>query len=206
MAEDTTKIQTEAVDINDQTLEVEELNVDVEADQFAALPTVGEGIYRAKLIQKKPSTDVDSLWIKVHGTKKNPNVTYLKTGIEARIVEPGNRFDDWPVFDNFVSTMVQQMTGTNKIVGIIKALGEHPVSLNDVALAQQLTALLAAEPTVRISVTWEGYCESCEKTVLRGEKRFPQNGHGGHLNTAECSKDGTQIVAQSRIDKYLADV
>ena len=200
------KAPTEAVDINDQTLEVEELqNVNIDADQFAVLPTVEEGIYRAKLIQKKPSTDVDSLWIRVHGTRKNPRVTYLKTGIEARIVEPGSKFDDWPVFDNFVSTLVNQLTGTNKIIGIIKALGEQPINLNDVAIAQQLSQLLQAEPTLRISVVWEAYCEPCDRTV-RGEKRFPQNGHGGHLNTMECTKDGTLMVAQARIDKYLVDV
>lgn len=209
----TTSTPPEAIDINDQSLQVEQLNVNLDADQFAGLPTVPEGDYRAKIKLKNPDNRVDSLWVRVIGTRKNKDQSYTKTGIEARVDDPQSPYDGWPVFDNMITTLVQPLTGTNKIVGILKDALREPLTKDDltnIALMRKLEAALAFEPTVRIHVVWEGYCQQCKddkrNPTVRGEKRWPENGHGTHLNVMECSYDGTKITAQARIDRYSADV
>lgn len=185
------------IDLNNLPFEPESLEVDPEKDQFQAPPPPEEGTFRVKLKQKE--TD-GSLW--VQDFTKKAHKRYLKTQIEARIIQPDGKYDNWPVFDNFVSTFVQESQGTNKIVGILKVLGhEVPRTTTDVDLAKKLTEVLAGEPECQITVQWEGYCENCEKTVLKGQKRWPAGKH-----VTECSKDGGAVTAQARIVKYLPPV
>lgn len=193
-----TKQAAEKIDINDPNLQVESLEVNVEADQFQYPPPPAEGTYRAKLKQKE--TD-GSLWTR-NFTKKG-NKPYLQTAIECRLIAPDSKYDDWPVFDNFVSTLVQETSGTNRIVGILRALGvQVPARTTDKELAQLLTEVLAKEPDAMITVQWEGYCPTCEKTAVKGEKRFPQLENGGHRGNMECPKDGSDVQAQARIVRY----
>lgn len=191
------KATMQKIDLNNLPFQPESLEVDPDKDQFQSPPPPDEGTFRVKLKQKE--TD-GSLWVQGEGKKNHKR--YLKTQIEARIIQPDGKFDNWPVFDNFVSTMVMENQGTNKIVGILKALGhEVPRSTTDVDLAKRLTEVLAGEPEAQVTVQWEGYCEVCDKTVIKGQKRFPA---GKHIT--ECSKDGAQVTAQARIVKYLPPV
>ena len=186
-----------AIDINSPDLVTEELNVDTEKDQFASMPVIDDGTYRAKLIQKKPS-DSESFWIR--STTKKANKPYLATGIEARIVDPGGKFDDWPVFDNFVSTLVMEMTGTNKIVGILKAGGQQlPTRITDVELARALDSFLQGEPTLGITTQVEGYCDVCERTRLKGQKKVNPKG------VTACPTCGNRLSLQARIIKYVPE-
>lgn len=198
MSDDNEKQQVQKIDLNNLPFEPESLTVDPDKDQFQAPPPPDEGTFRVKLKQKETE---GSLWVRKFG-KKGTKKPYLATQIEARIIQPDGKFDNWPVFDNFVSTMVMENQGTNKIVGILKALGhEVPRTITDVELAKKLTEVLAGEPEAQVTTQWEGYCETCEKTVLKGQKRFPA---GKHIT--ECSKDGTGVNAQARIIKYLPPV
>jgi hypothetical protein len=188
---------SQAIDINDPSLVTEELNVDTEKDQFASMPVIDDGTYRAKLIQRKPS-ESESFWIR--STTKKAGKPYLATGIEARIVDPGGKFDDWPLFDNFVSTLVMEMTGTNKIVGILKAGGVTlPVRITDVELARALDAFLQSEPTLGIVTQVEGYCDGCEKTKLKGQRKVNPKG------STACPTCGNPLALQARIIKYIPE-
>ena len=195
MADDT-KTAT-AIDINDPNLQPEDLSVDTEKDQFASMPAIDDGTYRAKLKQKKP-TDTDSFWVRSK-TRKGDK-PYLQTAIEARIIDPAGKFDDWPVFDNFVSTLVMEMTGTNKIVGILKALGAQvPMRVTDVQLAQMLDSSLRSEPTIGITTQIEGYCDVCERTRLKGQKKVNPKG------PTNCPTCGNPLSLQARIVKYVPE-
>lgn len=181
------------IDLNNLPFEPESLEIDPDKDQFAAPPPVEEGTFLAKLSQKEVN---GSLWVRGESKKHK---RYLQTAIEARIIQVEGKYDNWPVFDNFVSTMVMENQGTNKIVGILKALGhEVPRTTNDVDLAKKLTEVLAGNPICKITVGWEGYCEVCDKTVLKGQKRWPAGRH-----VTECPKDGATVTAQPRVLKYL---
>jgi hypothetical protein len=181
------------IDLNNLAFEPENLEVDPDKDQFQSPPPPEEGTFVVKLSQKEVN---GSLWVRGE-TKKGKR--YLQTAIEARIIQPDGKYDNWPVFDNFVSTLVQEGQGTNKIVGILKCLGhEVPRTTSDVELAKKLTEVLAGNPICKMTTQWEGYCESCEKTVLKGQKRWPT---GKHIT--ECAKDGSSVTAQARPIKYL---
>ena len=194
---DDNNTKPESIDINSPDLVTEELNVDTEKDQFASMPVIDDGTYRAKLIQKKPS-DSESFWIR--STTKKANKPYLATGIEARIVDPGGKFDDWPVFDNFVSTLVMEMTGTNKIVGILKAGGTQlPARITDVELARALDGFLQGEPTLGIVTQQEAYCPVCEKTKAKGQKKMNPKG------ATPCPVCGEALQVQARIVKYVPE-
>src|SRR5206468_961864 len=118
--------------------------------------------------------------------------------IEARIVAPGERWDDNPVFDN-ASTMVMQSSGTSRVVGILKAIGaEVPTRGGHEVFARALDAELAKEPEVQITIKWEGYCSTDEVTVAKGAKAFPPDGQGGHKGVMECPKCHGEVSAQGR--------
>ena len=186
-----------AIDINSPDLVTEELNVDTEKDQFASMPVIDDGTYRAKLIQKKPS-DSESFWIR--STTKKANKPYLATGIEARIVDPGGKFDDWPVFDNFVSTLVMEMTGTNKIVGILKAGGQQlPTRITDVELARALDGFLQGEPTLGIVPSRLRYIATFARARAKGQKKMNPKG------MTACPKCGNPLSIQARIVKYVPE-
>jgi hypothetical protein len=188
----------EKLDINDPSLEVENLDINPEADAFAFPPPPPDNTYRAKLKSKQVNNAPFE-------PKKAKNGTlYLYTAIEARIIDPAGKQDDWPVFDNFVSTMVMENSGTSRVAGILKALGQPvPARTSHKDLIQRLIDVLAGEPEVQITTMWEGYCETCDKTVVKGMKRFPKAADGdSHQANMACPKDGTEVRAQARIVKY----
>ncbi len=199
--------KTEIVDINDPSLQMESLEgIDTEKDQFASMPVIPEGVWPAKLKQKAPDNDSPSLWRRKEWGKAGSSQKVLVTGIEARVIDPNGKWDNWPVFDNQVSTFVMRNTGTNRMVGILKqALGTAvPARVTDVDLARLFESALGGEPSVRITVQWEAYCDTCEKTIAKGMKRFPlsKNGSGQHESQVECGKCGTKCNAQPRIELY----
>lgn len=208
----TERAEPQTVDINDSSLDfgVDELSgLDVEKDQFASMPVIPDGTYRVKLIHKQAD---GSYWLKKVTKKKK---AYLNTQIECRVIDPAGNFDNWPIFDNQVSTLVMEMTGTNKIVGILKAIGVPTSELAQVArdpkeLAKLLTDKLQGEPEVQITTQWEAYCETCEKTKVKGMKRFPaqKDAEGKPIkdkfsSQMECPIDGTALMVNPRIVKYL---
>lgn len=205
-ADDSESKDPVAVDLNDSSLDFEANldKVDMEKDQFASMPVIPDGTYMAKLIHKQQD---NAFWHKAK-TKKG-NKPYLVTQIEARVIDMAGNFDNWPIFDNQVSTLVMENSGTNKIVGILKALKVPTAEIprDPKALAQKLTDLLAGEPTVKITTQWEGYCETCEKTKVKGMKRYPKKKDDGakHDPVMECPTDGTEIKTSARILKYLPE-
>lgn len=184
------------VDINDLSLDTSEVEINPEADAFAYPPPPPEGRYRVKLKL------ADKGWEK--GLTKG-NVEYLRANIEARIIAPGETWDDKPLFDN-PSTQVFESSGTSRIVGILKALGMTgiPARGKIVEYARFLQPYLEQEAEIDVQTQWEAYCKDCEKTVAKGMKRFPMNGGGSHKGAIECPQGHGELNAQSRISKYMA--
>jgi hypothetical protein len=116
-------------------------------------------------------------------------------------VGPGP-FENRVTFDR-VSTMVMQGSGTSRMVGVLKALGEtvgNRVSI--VELTRTFVNKLAGEPDVIQTTQWRGYCSDCDKNILSGQKRFPQNGDGTRRHQLECPKCGTLVTAQTNVTGY----
>lgn len=198
------------VDINNLTLATEEMDIDTDADPFAFPPPVPDGTYRAKLV-------LSGKWT-LYPKKDDPTtVGYLATSVEARLIDDGQPWDNNPVFDNFVSTMIMPSTGTCRIAGILKAVGVSvPARTSHQELAQLLTDSLASEPIVNIQTQWEGYCENCPNkngkpgsTTLRAMGRYrvvEDSDPVRHDHEMECPKcNQTALRTSARIRKYLLD-
>lgn len=183
------------VDINDLSLDTSEVEINPEADAFAYPPPPVEGRYRVRLKLHERG------WEK--GTDKY-NVEYMRANIEARIVAPGDSSDDKPLFDN-PSTQVFASSGTSKIVGILQALGMTGIPPRGKIheYARFLQPYLEHEAEVDVMTQWEAYCKDCEKSI-KGMRRFPTNGDGGHKGAIECPGCGAELNAQARISKYMA--
>lgn len=191
MAIDELKVKPQEVDINDLQLADEQVDVNADADAFSGPPPPDDGDHLVKLSLGRK---------KVQQGKDKQGRVYYMVDVQGKIL--GGKFENRVTFD-MVSTMVMQGSGTSRMVGVLKALGE-PVSsrVSIVDLTRQLVNKLAGEPTVIQTTNWRAYCADCEKNILRGQKRFPQNGDGGHRHQIECPKDGTLCTAQADVQGY----
>lgn len=204
---DEEKVQPKSIDINDLSLTTEEVTVDEDADAFQMPPPAPDGIHRAKL--KFQGTGMP--WSAQPDRSDSSKIGYLFCGIEARIIAPDKPYDNNPVFDGYVSTMIMQSSGTCRVAGVVRALGgKIPSRTTHQGLAKILNDLIAGEPQVRIETRWEGYCETCPgrrgktgKVVLRGMKKFPEK-DGKIKHVVECKSCGTEVTAQARIVRYLS--
>lgn len=190
---DELKVAPKEVDINDLQLADEQVDVNAEADAFAGPPPPDDGDHLVKLSLGQR---------KVQQGKDKQGRVYYMVHTQGK-VGPGP-FENRVLFDN-VSTMVMQGSGTSRMVGVLKTLGEtvsNRVSIVD--LTRTYVNRLAGEPEVTVTTQWRGYCSDCDKNILRGQKRFPQNGDGTRRHQVECPKCGTLVTAQAEIVAYKA--
>lgn len=185
------KVAPKEVDINDLQLADEQVDVNAEADAFAGPPPPSDGDHRVKLSLGNR---------KVTSGKDRMGRTYYMVHTQLK-VGPGDPFENRVMFDN-VSTMVMQ-SGTSKMIGVLKALGEQVGSrVSILELTRLYVNRLAGEPEVIVTSQWRAYCADCEKNVLRGEKRFPQNPDGSHRHQFECKTCGSLVSAQAEPTAY----
>jgi hypothetical protein len=197
--------KTKPVDLNDLQLADEQVDMNADADAFAGPPPPLDGDYRAKLSIGKRGA--------IQGKDKNKALFYM-VHTQAKII--AGDFENRVVFDN-PSTMVMQSSGTSRIGGIMKALGE-PVGgrVGILDLTRRYAEKLTGEPEVTITTQWSAYCGDCKTDydnsggkrgkkggiVLRAMKRFPENGNGTHRHQLECPICGSMVTANAEIVAY----
>ena len=202
MAEE--KKALEAVDLNDLSLQTEELGDDFhpESDAFAFPPPPDDGIHRVRLGYGQDK------WKK--GVSKADKAYFMAHLQLTPVDEKG-----WTLFDR-PSTMVFG-SGTNRVAGIILAVTGRPAQHHDtVGLAKELDALVAGERVAKVETVWEAQCNHSEDggkymTVKRGQSKFKllrkaENGSGNVYDPQiECPKCHAIVGAQARIVRYLND-
>lgn len=187
------KSKLQQVDLNALDLVNDEMEVNTEADAFAGPPPPPDGDHLAKLTLGRD---------KVQLGEDKQGKPYYMVHVEARLVDPSGPLDNRVVFDR-ASTMIMRNSGTCRIAGILRALGDSvPARIGARDLAKQFVDRLAGEPQVIISTVWEAYCSDCEKVQARGEKRFPASGDGNHRSQLECPKCGSLLTAQAKVVSY----
>lgn len=194
------------IDLSDLSLQGDQLDINQEADAFASpapppeLGPDGKAIkYRVTLSHKEAESKNQ---YKASETKTGAR--YIKTALEAKIIDEGGPFDGYTLNDNFVSTMVMPQSGTCRMAGILKAL-KVPFSARISApdLARLFQQTINGEPQVLVEVQWGAYSEEEDKTVLRGEKRWPKDKDGKRVHIARYDKTGEEVTARAEIDNYL---
>jgi len=199
------KEKAKPVDINDLQLADEQVDIDGDADAFAGPPPPHDGDHRVKLSVGKRA---------VSGGKDKRGRPFYMVDTNAKIIV--GDFEGRILFDN-VSTMVMDSSGTSRMAGVLKALGE-PVGgrTSIVELSRAFVNKLTASPKSSYSRNWTAYCADCKADfdssngkrgkkngiVLRGEKRFPQDANGGHRHQVECPNCGSMLSARAEVVAY----
>lgn len=204
------KVKPVEVDINDLQLADEEVSINADADAFAGPPPPDDGDHRVKLSLGPRKVQTGKI-----SKGDNKGKPYYMVHVQGKI-QPGDKSEGRVTFDT-VSTMVMAGTGTSRMVGVLKMLGEQVGNrVSIVELTRTLANRLSGEPEVVQQTQWTAYCGDCKADyesssgkrgkkngiMLRGQNRFPQNGDGGHRHQVECPLCGSLLVAQSEVVAY----
>lgn len=202
--------------IFDPQLEGEQtpLGIDTEADAFSAIP-IDDGVHQAKITVQGGENGFNE--------GEGRDGKFYSCTVQAEIVAPGSKQDGARVYDP-VSTMVLQSTGTNRMAGVQKAIGQPLDSgWSHLKQAQEFFRATQAEPTCRIETRWEARYDTGDKTdsgkakyrtAIAGQANFPEgeNGRKQHViyvnpKTGDWSKDPKpgyeEVAARANVVRYL---
>ena len=197
------RVKAVEVDLNSLDLVDEQVDISVEADAFAGPPPAPDGDHLVKL-SLGPK--------KVLSGKAKDGRPFYMLHIRADI-QPGDEYEGRVMFTN-VGTMVMQNTGTSAVVGVLKAVRDQVSPRESILeLARRLKNRLDGNPECLVTSQWQAYCADCKAEfdatdgkkgkkggiVLRGQKRFPQNGNGHNRHQVECPNCGSMLTAQAAI-------
>jgi len=168
------------------------------SDPFARVspPPDGTHVVKLSLSTSLVPTGVEK------GTTKKGN-TYRKVHIMLEVQDEGDRKK---MFDG--ANTLLEWNGSNRIVGILQALGESVESITTkTQLASKLVEALKGEPLCRVESEWVVRVEEPEgskkyKTVKRGMTKFPKNPDGTY--NPEITYNGRRLKAKAEIVRYLA--
>lgn len=201
------KEKAKPVDINDLQLADEQVDINADADAFAGPPPPPDGDYLVKLSVGKRA---------VTSGKTGAGKLFYMVDTNAKVI--AGAFENRIFFDN-VSTMVMDSSGTSRMAGVLKALGQSIGGRTSIVdLTRTYVNTLTGEPSLSVQTQWEAYCADCKSDfesskgkrgkkggiVLRGEKRFPQNENGGHRHQVECPNCGAMVSARPGVIAYKA--
>ncbi len=198
------------VSLDDLDLEYSgDLNIDPNADAFAGLDPVPDGVHLVKLALFKSGEDTG---LKA-GKGKNDGKPFIMAKLVGTVVEEGKPYDKFKIFDQ-VSTMVMR-TGTCRVAGVLSKLGIRvPASTNPRELMKALVVALEGEPVIGVETQWQASSLQADgnwKTLLRGMKRFPPRVNpetkeviaGEYVSTVEDPNTGEPAKAQAAVLRYL---
>ena len=200
------------VDLNDPSLLMQEIDADPNADAYAAPPPPPDGWYRMKLkqidVKKKDGTkgqyavlpDMDystSPWTQKVDPKSGKKLFYVGTAIEARIQDPGGKFDNIPVFDRFVDSRVDRRTKGVKILTILGALKvKVPTPYNGDVLIKTFLKALAGEPEADVEITWEGQASQSDSEAIKAKGLKVPRVEGMHNFPSDGTKRLTSVTKE----------
>ena len=186
------------VDINNLELGDDEVmeGFDPGADPFAPPPPPSDGTYTAQATLQGGQYG---------GIKFDDEKKQYAIKVNARIVDPGGKFDNRPIFDTLRTNV--RKDGSSSISGFLQGNKVRPET-GRAAIVKQTGDVLAGTPQVKITTRWRSSYKDADgsyKDLFKGQKNHPSDGNGGfrHINKATLS-DGTvvDVVAQAEIIKY----
>lgn len=206
---------SEFIDINDLGLEDEPLGegFDPSANSFAGPPPLPKGTYvcSVKIREADPSKQFQE---KDYRTEKGHAAgKYFATKLVSTVLAP-EASAKRKIFDDFVSTGIWQ-DDTSTIASILHVLGRGEEVIRLVqeggghrALARLFAMTMAGEPTLRVSVDWQGRVKNEETgnydTIYKTMTDFRQREDGSYDPVIKDG-EGNQIgVARLNVKGYFA--
>lgn len=202
------KVKPAQIDLNDLSLQDEQIDLNPDADAFAGPPPPDDGEHLVKLSLGKSGVTGGTI---SKGEMKGKK--WYQVEIVGKI-QPGDKFEGRMTF-NRVSSMI--FNGTSEVVGVLKAIGEGVTSRESTLdLLRRLTARLNGEPDALQKTQWVAFCKDClddydnsggkrgrkQGIVLRGQNRFPQEADGRHRHQIECPNCGSLVTARAEVVAY----
>lgn len=207
------------IDINDPLLQQEMIEADPEADFFELPPPPPDDRdYQAKILLGERGVNVKHQ--KMSGDKDGQPTgpLFLIFALELRLIDPGQPWDDAPLFDNATS-IVMRSSGTSLLHAILRAVGVPAMGRMTLAeLRDHALGVFASEPVCLVSGKWEAQIEDPPgsknyRAVKKGMKNFPlidpAHPELGHYPYAEVfdpvtkQNTGEMARAQFRVNKYF---
>ncbi len=202
------------IDLNDPALLSGEIDTNPDVDAYAAPPPLPDGIYRVKIKQidvKNAKGEPARYTVK---RDKNGNA-YAYTAIEARVQDPGGKFDNVPIYDRFLSTMTQRNGGV-PLVRVLIVLGHKvPAKTSALNLLEMFFKATAGEPELEVETVWEGGLDQADRERFEtsqtkqprvlGMHRFPQGKDGQPVPDVQVDTalGKVNLHAQARINGYF---
>jgi hypothetical protein len=213
--------QTQVLDLDmiDTALLPEDIEINPDANPFAAPPPPDDGTHRVKLAVVDNSFEHSQTRPDNNGNRR----AFIKFKVTGTILDEGSKNNNKRVFDN-VNTLT--FDGKSYLGGIlIAALGGTPEAKaqigaikNYVELAKAAKRILAGEPIVRVVTKWvaqrkitdaSGKEKDKYEVVKSGQKSFakinPADPNSDHNPVFFDSKTGTEVKAQAVVQEYMPD-
>jgi len=200
------------LDLDDPSLR-EPQQFDPEADGDAYIPppeidSEGRAItYRVKLSLGENSEEIAKVYGKygMYFKRSEKSGQFGVLRIEAEIVDPSGIFDKFKLNSDWLTTIVNQRTGTSPVANLMRLLGE-PFK-RGATLEQQreeVAKVLGGNPQVDARIVWTGRCGNCEEDVksLTGERNWPEKENGGHEATSICPDCKGDVIARVKVKKF----
>jgi len=204
-----------SVDINSLDLEEDEVQFNPDLDATALPPPIPDGIYRAKALFQN---NAPPNWQAKLNDQGKPTGIWPKAQVVFQVAD--GEHEGRILYTNdfiFVSTMVRR-DGSAVIPTILHAMGlgdEVKQCRKHAELAQLFERAVEQGRELGVETEWEARMATGEKkagkdgkeydvykTVRRGMKNFPQNGHGEYVPTLVIKDE--QVTAQARIKSFKA--
>jgi hypothetical protein len=188
--------------INDPRLQQEMVEADPDADLYevAAPPpdSQPDGMpitYQVKLILGSDGLTAKQQFRDGDAEGRPSGAYYLNVSIEAYIIDPGGPFDNWVLYENNATSLLQVKrgakqnsdgpSGTSTLHTILRSvgypmLGKVPLT-GPGSLAEHTVGVLSSEPVCGITGRWEASCpnpysksrKDKYRDVCLGMKNFP---------------------------------
>jgi len=108
-----------------------------------------------------------------HGRQKpDGKILWLWAKTDFQINAPKTAYDKSHVFENYVSTMVMESSGTSRVATLLARLGvEVPKRATHLDYMNLLIDVSQKRPQLQLETEWQAQCQTCgENARSRGEK------------------------------------
>lgn len=208
------------LDLDDPRLrEAQEFDPEADGDAYVPPPEIdsnGQAItYRVKLSLGENS---DEQVKKVFGERGMYFKHSEKSGqfgvlrVESEIVDPGRLFDKFKLNSEWLTTIVNQRTGTSPVANLMRVLGEpfkRGATLQD--QREHVAKVLTGNPQCDARIVWQARCANCEEDInsLKGESNWPERKDEkgeviGHESVSQCPDCKGDVIARVAVKKRIS--
>ena len=197
-------------DINDLNLLEEMVEVDgaVNSEEFFNPPLPDDGVHKCLMRLGNNGIRANRGWEGKGSARKRTGAAFLDVHVQLKEVKENGEEGPTVGFDHLTS-LVMQSVGTSRLHAAMDLAGfPLPARASLGEIKQALEAAIAQNPVIGVTTRWEAQVNDGTKeaqdwrTVLTGQKNFPQLANGKYDPEVVDNKSGQKARAQAQVVKY----